>query len=163
MKEQADLGTELVQVGGSKVGMILTLLGGCVFLFLGILAAYAFLVGLGPATSATYSDPSEAQAALHGAAYLVIGMLATSVLVLVGAGYLSSSKRSYRRQGGVIAIISAVAGLLVVLALPFVVIPGGSPDFLYATAAGASLAFFAVEFGGFILVLVGGALGITRE
>lgn len=90
-------------------------------------------------------------------------MVATSIGVLVGGVYLSSDDRAHRRQGGVIAIVSGIIGLLVVLALPFAVIPGGSPGFFYAAAAGASIVFFAVEFGGFVLVLLGGALGITRK
>ena len=157
------LGEEIVEVGGSKVGMILTLLGGCVYLFLGVVAAYAFVVSLGAISTTYYPNSSQAQAALHGAAYLILGMIATGIGVLVGGVYLASDERSHRRQGGVIAILAGIIGLLVVLALPFAVIPGGSPDFFYAAAAGASITFFAVDFAGFVLVLIGGALGITRR
>jgi hypothetical protein len=161
--ERGAPGTELLEVGGSKVGMILTLMGGSIFLFLAVLAAYSFMIGLSSVSLSFFSSASEANAALHGAAYLVIGMLATSIGALIGGGYLNSDEHSHRLQGGVIAIVSAALGLLVVLALPFAVIPGGSPDFFYAAAAGASIIFFAVEFGGFVLVLIGGALGITRK
>lgn len=163
MKEKEELGTGILEVGGSKVGMVLTLLGGCMFLFLSVLTAYAFLVGLNAASITSYAGSNETNTALHGAAYLTIGMMVTSVGVVVGGGYLSSNERPHRRQGGALAIVSGIIGLSVVLALPFVVIPGGSPDFLYAAAAGASITFFAVEFGGFVLVLIGGALGITRK
>jgi hypothetical protein len=157
------LGEEIVEVGGSKAGMVLALLGGCVYLFLGVLAAYAFAVSLNSLSGSYYASASEAQAALHGIAYMILGMVATAIGVLVGGVYLSSGERTHRRQGGVIAIVSGVVGLLVVLALPFAVVPGGSPGFFYAAAAGASVVFFAIEFGGFILVLIGGALGITRK
>jgi hypothetical protein len=159
-----NLGEEIVEVGGSKAGMVLALLGGCVYLFLGVLAAYAFLVGESSlSASLSYESSSDAQAALHGIAYMILGILVTAIGVVVGGMYLSSSDRTHRRQGGMISIIAGIIGLLVVLALPFAIIPGGSPGYFYATAAGASIVFFAVEFGGFILVLIGGALGITRK
>ena len=156
-------GEEVVSVEGSKTGMVLTLLGGSAYLFLGILSAYSFFVTLSAASVSYYGSSSEANAALHGFAYVVIGMIATSVLVLVGGGYLSSSQVAHRKQGGVIVIVSAFFGLMVVLALPYALIPGGSTDYLFGTVAGASIVFFVVEFAGFVLVLVGGALGITRK
>ena len=163
LKEQSESGMDVLEVGGSKIGMILTLLGGCVYLFLGVLAAYVFIVGLGSVTASTFSTPEQANAALRGAAYLILGMVGTSIGVLAGGAYLNSNEPSLRRQGGLLAIVSGALGLLVVLALPFVIIPGGSPNFLYAAAVGASITFFAIEFAGFVFVLLGGALGITRK
>lgn len=163
MKEQEESESGILEVGGSKVGMILTLLGGCVYLFLSVLTAYAFLVSLNATSVTFYASSHGTNAALHGGAYVIIGMMVTSIGVLAGGGYLSSNEPSHRKQGGVLAIVSGIIGLLVVLALPFAVIPGGSPDLLYATAAGASITFFVIEFAGFVLVLVGGALGITRK
>jgi hypothetical protein len=162
-KGHSGSGSGIIEVGGSKVGMVLTLLGGCVYLFLGVLAVYAFLVGLNSLSMTVYSNSSEANAALHGIAYMILGMVASSIGVIVGGVYLSSDEASHRKQGGTIAIASGILGLAVVLALPFAVVPGGSPGYFYAAAAGASITFFAIEFAGFVFVLVGGALGITRK
>lgn len=163
LKEQAEGGLDVLEVSGSKVGMVMTLLGGCVYLFLTVLTGYALLVSVNAVSITPYVGTGEASAALRGLAYVVVGMVITSIGILIGGAFLNSNRSSHRLQGGAIAIVSAVVGLMVVLALPYAVIPGGSPGFFYGAAAGAAFIFFIIEFGGFILVLIGGALGMTRK
>jgi hypothetical protein len=138
--------------------MVLTLFGGCVYPFFGIFVTYAFLAAISSPAGGSVVYGSDR--ALYGSLMSAMISLIVGVLIIVGGFYLSSDVRAHRLQGAGLAIASSIAGLVVVLALPFL---AQSPQDSFYSAFGLSMTLFVIEFIGFVFTLIGASLGITYK
>ena len=142
-----------------KIGMLLTLFGGCIFLFLGGIMLYGFTLVLQGASNCV--DCPSIATELWIIAFLVITLL-SSVLIIVGGFEVGSDNPDKWKQGGIMAIVAAVVSIAAALCLPLSVTTSSQLSSTYAAAAvGTALVLYVVEFFGFVFVLIGSALGIT--
>jgi hypothetical protein len=123
-----------------QIAAILTILGGVFYLFGSFAGVLLFgsLLGFESGLSRVTSPGrglSLANASATALGIFVFGILA-AILIIAGGAYLNSDNRSYRRSGGILAIIMMILG-----AVPDV---GG---------------FFI----GFVFVLIGSVLGLTYK
>lgn len=149
-----------------RIGMLLTILGGCFFLLPATLAMLGFVweTTSGFAVDSGASISQSAQM-IAGSAYLtvafLVALLFSSIMIILGGGYLISDRPKYRKQGGRLALSAACIAATGVVFFPYIdanfVV---SSSMLQLTFLNAPVIFM-VQFAGLILAVLGASLGIT--